>query len=105
SLSRELPVLELILERFPATLYLALCSILVGCAIAFPLGIFSAKNRGSLPDTAAMVFAMAGMSVPIFVLAPITVLFFSIRLRWFPVAGFGGLEHVFLPALCLGVGL
>lgn len=105
SLTRSASVLSLILDRFPATLGLAFSSLWVACVISFPLGVYAAKNAGRWPDSVSTALALVGVSVPIFVLAPLAVLFFSIRLRWLPVAGSGSFGHWILPSLCLGGGL
>jgi peptide/nickel transport system permease protein len=98
-------VLSLILERFGATALLSTCALIVGVLVSFPLGVNAARRAGSAQDTFSVGFALVGMSVPIYVMAPIAVLIFSIGLRWFPVAGYGSFAHLVLPTLCLGIGL
>jgi peptide/nickel transport system permease protein len=105
SFAHQKPVLGLILERFPATLTLALSGLSVGLLIAIPLGTLAAGQRGKLFDSLSMMIALIGMSIPIFVVAPLAVLYFSIELKWLPVAGYGSFRHLILPSLCLGFGL
>lgn len=105
SLSYGRKVLPLILEVFPSTCALALASLLVACMFSVPLGVWAARRAGTLWDTGATGFALLGMSLPIFVTAPLAVLFFSIHLRWLPVAGSESPWHLVLPTLCLGAGL
>lgn len=98
-------VLSLILECFPFTLWLALCSLALALVISLPLGTLAACRPGTLIDKFSTSFSLLGMSVPIFVIAPLATLLFSIRLRWFPVSGSGSVGHLVLPTLCLGWSL
>ncbi len=99
------PVVELLLERLPATLVLAGVSLLVTLVLALPLGIVAAVRRDSLWDRGAMGFSMLGVSVPNFWLGPLLILVFSLWLGWFPVSGRESPGAVVLPALTLGTGL
>lgn len=74
--------------RFPVTLELTLLSLVVALALALPLGIAAALNRGRWPDGAASVFALLGLSVPGFFLGILLILLFSLRLGWLPPAGY-----------------
>lgn len=105
SITYEESVLSLILRHFPASIWLSFSSLLVGLCLSLPLGVLSAHKVGSWVDRFATSFALIGMSLPIFVLAPMAVLMFAIELRWLPVSGFADFKHLILPALCLGVGL
>jgi len=105
SISFSRPVLALITDRFGATMYLSLASLIIGGAISFPLGVNAARKAGSLQDTCSVGFALLGMSVPIYVMAPIAVWIFSVQWRMFPVAGYGTFSHLVLPMVCLGFGL
>jgi peptide/nickel transport system permease protein len=102
SLYSQRPVVELLGERLPATMELALASILVALIIAFPLGIVAAVRRGTVWDRLATTLALIGASVPNFWLGPLLILVFSIGLGWFPVSGRTGWDSVVLPALTLG---
>ncbi len=99
------PVVELLLERLPATLVLAGMSLLITLLIAVPLGIVAAIRRNSLWDSGAMSFSMLGVSVPNFWLGPLLILVFSLWLGWFPVSGRESFGAVVLPAITLGTGL
>lgn len=105
SISENKNVLSLILQKFPMTLLLASCSLVVGCMLSFPLGVWAANKHGTLTDTLIMIFALMGLSVPLFVMAPFMILFFSIKLSLLPVSGFGGWQHLVLPSVCLGAGM
>jgi peptide/nickel transport system permease protein len=105
SISYQRPVSGLIAERFPATLELTVAGLLVGIAIAFPLGIISGLKPGGPGDLGAMGFAILGISIPHIYLGPLLMIVFSLDLRWFPLTGRGGLPHLVLPALTLGTAL
>jgi peptide/nickel transport system permease protein len=99
------PVLDLLLERLPATLILAALALIITLLLSLPLGILAAVRRDSLWDTGAMTFSLLGISIPNFWLGPILILVFSLWLGWFPVSGMGGISSVILPAVTLGTGL
>jgi len=105
SLHSRTPVSSMLLERIPATVELALVSLLVACLIAFPLGIIAALNRGKAWDKTAMGVSLLGVSVPNFLLGPVLILLFSISLGWLPVSGKDGLASMVLPAITLGTAL
>jgi len=102
--SRE-PVAREILDRFPATLLLALSSLLAAILIALPLALVSAMRQRSMLDHLCAFLAMLGLSMPGFWLGPLLILVFSIRLGLFPVAGYGTARHLVLPALTMGLGM
>jgi ABC-type dipeptide/oligopeptide/nickel transport system permease component len=99
------PVFAIVLERFPATLELAIAALLVCLLIAIPAGVYSARKRGSTGDRATAVFTLLGLSVPNFALGPLLILLFSIEIGWLPVSGRGGWGHLVLPAATLGAAL
>ena len=105
SLHSRIPVSSLLAERIPATVELAIVSLLLACALAFPLGIVAALNKGEGWDRTAMGVSMLGVSIPNFLLGPILILIFSIYLGWFPVSGREGSASMILPAITLGTAL
>jgi peptide/nickel transport system permease protein len=105
SISQHEPVAHLIAQRFPATLELAAAGLLVAIAIAFPLGLVAGADPGGPADLGAMGFAILGISVPHLYLGPLLMILFSLKLRWLPLTGRGGLSHLILPALTLGTAL
>jgi peptide/nickel transport system permease protein len=96
------PVLELLLERLPNTLYLATASLLIAMAIGLTLGFIAAYRRGTWIDTTLMVTAIMGVSVPHFWLGLLLLFLFSVSLGWLPVGGHG-LGSLVLPAVTLGL--
>lgn len=105
SISMHQPVAHLIAERYPATLELALAGLIVAIAIAFPLGLVAGANPGGPADLGAMGFAVLGISIPHLYLGPLLMILFSLKLRWLPLTGRGGLSHLILPAITLGTAL
>jgi peptide/nickel transport system permease protein len=102
SLRHRQPTLPLVLERFPATITLALAAMALAAALALPLGVLAAVRRGSLVDSAAMVLALAGQCMPTFWLGILLILAFAVHLRWVPVYGGEGVATLVLPAATLG---
>lgn len=102
SLYSKRPIIDVLLERIPATAELALASLLVAVVIAFPLGALAAVRKGSLWDQGAMSLSLLGVSIPHFLLGPVLILVFSLWLGWFPVSGREGAGSIILPALTLG---
>jgi peptide/nickel transport system permease protein len=99
------PVAEEFRARFPATLALAVASMLLAIFIALPLGVISAVKRNSILDHAVRFVALWGVSMPNFWLGLLLILFFGVLLGWFPTYGFGSIKHLALPALTLGTGM
>ena len=101
SLRINRPVAQLIVERLPATVELALAALVLATVTAIPAGIVSAVKRGTLVDRLAMVAAVGGQAIPIFWLALLLIALFGVQLRWLPVFGHGTWAHLVLPAVSL----
>lgn len=127
------PVTTLVFERLPATIELALASLLVSLLISIPIGVYSAIKHDSLLDHAGMGLALAGVSLPNFWLGIMLIYFLGGQLNLFPVAGrieygiqletitrlylvdslitgnfpafWSALQHLFMPAVTLGTSL
>ena len=97
------PVLSLILERFPLTLSLSLLGLLFSIALAVPLGVISAVRRWSSWDYLGMGISQIGMALPSFWLGILLLLGLAVRVPLFPLFGAGGLRHLVLPAVSLGL--
>ena len=102
SLSTGQPVTQLIIERFPLTLGLALLGMAIALVLAIPLGIVSAVRRWSAWDYLGMLFSQIGMAVPGFWLGILLLLALAVKLRVFPLFGSGTFKHLVLPAVALG---
>ena len=105
SLHSRRPIIDVLLERIPATMELAVAGLLVAVVIAFPLGMVAAVRRDTAWDSGAMFFSMFGISVPNFWMGPLLILFFSLWLGWFPVSGRDSAASLVLPALTLGTAM
>jgi len=105
SFRNDQPVLDLILERYPATIELAICAMLVAIAIAIPLGVLAGTHRGTLVDNSASVIALLGISLPSFVIGPMLVYVFAVKLRWLAPSGRFSWSDIILPAITLGAAL
>ncbi len=97
------PVTQLILERFPLTLALALLGLVISILISIPLGVVSAVKRWSFWDYLGMAFSQIGMAIPSFWLGILLLLLLSVKIQLFPLFGSGTLKHLILPAVSLGV--
>jgi ABC-type dipeptide/oligopeptide/nickel transport system permease component len=97
------PALGLVLERMPATIQLTFAALIIALMIAIPAGIVSAIRRNSILDHLGMTGALLGQSMPVFWLGVMLILIFSVTLRWFPSSGRGGIDHLILPAVTLGM--
>ncbi len=98
-------VLEKILSRYPATVELALAGMLVAILIAIPLGVTAGTHQGKWIDNLASVVALLGISTPGFVLGPLMIYLFAIKLDLLPVSGRYGPEYLILPAITMGSAL
>jgi ABC-type dipeptide/oligopeptide/nickel transport system permease component len=97
------PVAELIAQKFPFTLQLAVAALSVAIGIGGTLGVVSAVNRGSLVDNGTMLVALAGVSMPSFWLGFLLIYLFSIKLGWLPIASGPGFRSLLMPAFALGI--
>lgn len=126
SIQQRRPVADVVLERFPATIELALASMLFALVVAIPLGVISAIKQYSAVDNASMFVALLGISMPNFWLGLLLMLLFSVQLGWLPASGRGGpllsnlllsiwyldpgplwqsMERLLLPMITLGTGV
>ncbi|WP_223593884.1 ABC transporter permease [Neobacillus bataviensis] len=99
SLTYNEPIVQLILERFPNTLVLAISALIIAFMIGVPAGIISASKQNSLLDYTVMLVSLIGVSMPIFWLGVMLVLYFSVNLGWFPATGMGAMEDGLIPYL------
>lgn len=97
------PVTTEIRERFPRTLVLASVALLLATVLGVSAGIVSATRRNSLFDNASMFVALVGVAAPVFWLALMLQLLFAVQLRVLPATGIGGIEHLILPSITLGM--
>ena len=105
SYDTDRPVVDMIIERYPATLKLALAALLVAISISVPLGVLAGTNKNSLIDNFASFFALMGICLPGFVIGPLLVYVFAVKLGWFSPTGSYYPEDIVLPAITLGAAL
>ena len=98
----NMPAMDLVLERLPATLELALAGLIFALALAVPLGVLSAVHRGGWIDNAAKLFAMLGQAMPGFWVGLLLIVLVAVKLQWLPAYGRGTVGHLVLPAIALG---
>lgn len=96
------PALSLVLERVPSTLKLALAGMAVAIAIGLPAGVLAAVRRGTFIDRLVMSSALIGQAMPVYWTGILLILLFSVRLRWLPAIGYGGLKSLIMPAIAVG---
>lgn len=100
------PVLTEFLSRLPATLYLAVVSILLTILVSVPLGILAAVRQNHLTDYLIRLVSFVGNSLPGFFVSLLLIYFFALKLNWFPVMGnTGGWKSVILPAVTLALAM
>jgi len=110
SIFTNLPVTYLIGQRIEPTLSLTFCTLVISVLVAVPLGVVAAARAGTWLDRAVMAFSVAGFSVPVFVIAYVLIMVFSIELEWLPVQGYRPIRdgiwewarHLVLPSMALG---
>ena len=98
-------VFKTFMEKLPNTLMLGGAAVLIAIVVSLPLGIYTAIHQNTWKDTAGMVFALFGTSMPNFWLGLMLIIIFSLGLGWFPSGGKGDLKNLVLPAVTVGFGL
>lgn len=97
-------VLSIIMETYPVSAKLGISSLIVSETLGLIFGVICAQFRGKWPDYVLMLAAVVGVALPSMVVGPLMRYYFGVRLRLFPVTGWGTLAHYIMPSLCLGIG-
>ncbi|MCC2609862.1 ABC transporter permease [Neorhizobium petrolearium] len=113
SLRTNQPVLELILQKLPVTIQLAVMSMIIAFVIGIPTGILAAVKKNTALDYIANIFALSGLSIPNFWLGIMLILLISVNLGWLPASGYESifvdpvrsLQTMIMPAFVLGTAL
>jgi peptide/nickel transport system permease protein len=105
SIHTKASIAGLIKTRYPATLKLALLSLLIGLVIGIPLGIYSALKAGHWQDILVTIISVRLSAMPAFWLGPVLMLIFAVWLGWLPISGMESNTSIILPAVTLGFGL
>lgn len=98
----QMPALQLVFERLPATIGLATAAFTFSVLLSIPLGVLSAVYRGSWIDHVGRIIAMTGQAVPSFWVGLVLILVFAVGLGWLPAFGADSFKSVILPAISLG---
>lgn len=101
SLWQNVPAVDLVASRFPATALLAFATLGFALVIALPVGVGAALRPGGVFDRIATVTSIFGLSVPTFWLALVLITVFSVELGWFKTSGYGGFQYLVLPVLAI----
>ena len=99
SYTYDVPVGELIAERLPVSLPLAVMAMGLATLFGIPVGAWAAARRGTVGDTLVMATSQLGVAVPNFWFAILLILLFSVRLGWLPAGGFAGYDEGLLAGL------
>lgn len=102
---KDYTVNELLAKNFPVSIKLGLSAFFVALLIGISAGVIAALNQNSKWDYAVMGFAMIGVVIPSFVVAPLLVMIFAISLKWLPAGGWqgGALQYMILPVIALSL--
>ena len=113
------PVWDVIASRFPVSLYYGLITLIITYAVCIPLGVLKAIKHRTVIDNVSSILIFIGYAVPGYALGSLLLLYFSVRLEWFPMGGFVSLQfddltfwgkatdlfsHSVLPLICYLVG-
>ncbi|MFM9836437.1 MAG: nickel ABC transporter permease [Methylophilaceae bacterium] len=105
SIHSQAPILDMLKQRYPATVQLAVVALLIGLFIGVPLGVFAALKAGHWQDFVVTIISVRFSAMPAFWLGPMLMLLFAVWLGWLPVSGMDTADSIVLPALTLGFGL
>ncbi|MFJ7649851.1 nickel ABC transporter permease subunit NikB [Lysinibacillus sp. NPDC097279] len=101
----KMPVWDEVTSKIPATIQLALGSLLIAVVCSVPLGFLAGVKKNSVIDYISRLLSYMGASIPSFWLGYILIFFFSVKLNLFPVEGIGTWQHLVLPSITLAVPL
>ncbi|MFV1958062.1 MAG: ABC transporter permease [Planctomycetota bacterium] len=96
-------VSDLLGRAFPVSMSLGLIALILACVLGLALGIRAGLKPNSLADHTSMALAVAGISLPNFVVGAFLLLLFALGLRWLPVGGWGRIDQIVLPAVTLAL--
>lgn len=103
SIKYQVPAMDLVVARIPATVQLTLSAFLISIVVGIPLGVLAALRRNSVSDWTIRSVAVLGQSMPNFWIGLMLILLFAVKLQWLPSSGRGGFSHLILPAFTLAL--
>ena len=95
--------IDIVGQTLPKTLQLVGAGMFLAIALALPLGMLAALRPGSVLDRVLVTTSLMGLSMPQFFVGLMLIIVFAVELQWLPVGGYGGLDHLLLPALALAL--
>lgn len=104
SMRSQMPAIDLVMERIPATLALTIPALILKICIGIPAGVYAALHRNSFIDRGVIMLSVMGFTIPSFVLGLVLVLIFSVNLGWLPSGGEDTYWHALLPILTMSIG-
>lgn len=104
SYNYKMNVTELLSTRLPQTLHLSIFGFVWACVFSIIFGMIAGIKQGTAVDFGAMFFAILGQAISTVWLGFMLVLIFGVKLKWLPIQGMGGIEHMIMPGLCMGFG-
>ncbi|CAN5903679.1 oligopeptide ABC transporter permease OppB [soil metagenome] len=99
----NLTVSEILEQKMPNSLKLGACAFLIASIGGISLGFAAAMRKDSLLDVSSMFFAMGAISIPTFITGPLLIAVFGLWLQWLPIGGWGNVQQIILPSLCLAL--
>ncbi len=97
------PAVEVVLERLPYTITLAVAAILVTALVAIPLGVWMARRNNTSGELGANMLTIAGQSMPDFWIGFVLLIIFAVNLRWFSPSGFTSITSIVLPTITIAI--
>jgi oligopeptide transport system permease protein len=94
---------EILAHNLSVSAILGFTAILLACAIGLTAGVIGGVKPGSFADFITLMIALIGISLPSFVVGTLLLVVFAVEMKWFPIAGWGGMSHVILPAVTLSL--
>src|SRR5690606_5610830 len=104
SMRNQVPAINLVLERVPATLALTIPALILKLCIGIPAGVYAALHRNSIVDRGVIMMSILGYTIPSFVLGLVLVLIFSVNLTWLLSGGQDTYWHALLPIITMSIG-
>ena len=103
SLWQHRPAMEIVFEKLPLTMLLAVLGIGLAFLLSIPLGIIAALRPGGIADRVTVFFSLIGLSVPQFWLGLLLIVVFAVQLHWLPTSGVATPAHMIMPAVTLAL--